>query len=111
MPETPVKPLQNRWYVSLQALHALFIVFCTGPAKVYTLRGKYRQIILRVSADNADETQSSNVIVSADRTLQVVVELVGPSLPNFFELMRHSFNQGMHPHTSHDRSGLQLLKT
>ncbi|KAF8718986.1 hypothetical protein AX14_005158 [Amanita brunnescens Koide BX004] len=45
-----------------------------GPARVYTLRGKYRQIFLRVSAENVDNIMSSNIGISADRTLDVVVE-------------------------------------
>ncbi|TRM69337.1 hypothetical protein BD626DRAFT_473709 [Schizophyllum amplum] len=45
-----------------------------GPAKVYTLRGKYRQFFLRVTADNKDESTSMNLAVSADRTMDVVVE-------------------------------------
>ncbi|KAF8633384.1 hypothetical protein AX17_004555 [Amanita inopinata Kibby_2008] len=45
-----------------------------GPARVYTLRGKYRQIFLRVSADNVDNFASANVGISPDRTLDVVVE-------------------------------------
>ncbi|KAF8622677.1 hypothetical protein AX15_006781 [Amanita polypyramis BW_CC] len=45
-----------------------------GPAKVYTLRGKYRQYFLRVSANNVDTFTSANIGISADRTLDVVVE-------------------------------------
>ncbi|KAJ6499995.1 hypothetical protein C8R47DRAFT_1109973 [Mycena vitilis] len=45
-----------------------------GPAKVYAWRGKYRQIILRVSADNQDEWVDANVVVNPDRTLEVIVE-------------------------------------
>jgi hypothetical protein len=52
-----------------------------GPARAYTLRGKYRQFFLRVSADNVDEFISANVIIQPDRTLDVVVEMVG--LPEF----------------------------
>ena len=53
-----------------------------GPARAYTLRGKYRQFFLRVSADNVDEFISANVIIQPDRTLDVVVEMVG--LPQNF---------------------------
>ncbi|KAF8161187.1 hypothetical protein B0H34DRAFT_699813 [Crassisporium funariophilum] len=49
-----------------------------GPARVYTLRGKYRQFLLRVSADNVDECISANVIIQPDRTLDVVVEMLHP---------------------------------
>ncbi|KAJ7497399.1 hypothetical protein FB451DRAFT_1211336 [Mycena latifolia] len=45
-----------------------------GPAKVYALRGKYRQIILKVTADNVDEWVTANVVVNPDRTLDVVVQ-------------------------------------
>lgn len=47
----------------------------SGPARAYVLRGKYRQIILRVSADNKDEYLSTNVAVKPDRTLDLAVEL------------------------------------
>ncbi|KAJ6587026.1 hypothetical protein DFH09DRAFT_242880 [Mycena vulgaris] len=49
-----------------------------GPAKVYALRGKYRQIILRVTADNEDEWVTANVVVNPDRTLDVVVQTALP---------------------------------
>lgn len=49
-----------------------------GPARAYTLRGKYRQFFLRVSADNVDEFRSANVIIQSDRTLDVVVEMLRP---------------------------------
>ncbi|CAL1707472.1 unnamed protein product [Somion occarium] len=45
-----------------------------GPAKVYTMRGKYRQYFLRVTADGVTDCQSSNLKVSKDRTLEVFVE-------------------------------------
>lgn len=47
-----------------------------GPAKVYTLRGEYRQFFLRVSADNRDEFISTNLAIKPDRVLDVVVEEV-----------------------------------
>ncbi|KAJ6499198.1 hypothetical protein C8R45DRAFT_981507 [Mycena sanguinolenta] len=49
-----------------------------GPAKLFTLRGKYRQLILKVTADNQDEYVEANVNVDPLRTLEVVVE-TGPS--------------------------------
>ncbi|TFK23180.1 hypothetical protein FA15DRAFT_476916 [Coprinopsis marcescibilis] len=53
-----------------------------GPARVYTLRGKYRQVLLRVDASNRDEYASVNVAVHRDRTLDVVIEpLPTPGLP------------------------------
>jgi len=52
--------------------------FHSGPARVHTLRGKYRQFVLRVTADNKDEIVSANVQISADRTLDLTVEMVIP---------------------------------
>ncbi|KAG6879671.1 hypothetical protein C0992_013207 [Termitomyces sp. T32_za158] len=49
-----------------------------GPAKVYTLRGKYRQFFLRVSTDNRDEFISTNLAIKPDRVLDVVVEELLP---------------------------------
>ena len=45
-----------------------------GPAKVFTMRGKYRQIFLRVSADGEETTRSANLKVEANKTLSIVVE-------------------------------------
>lgn len=42
------------------------------------MRGKYRQFILRVTAGNMDEIVSANVPVSADRTVNLIVEMVIP---------------------------------
>ncbi|KAJ7722135.1 hypothetical protein DFH07DRAFT_760116, partial [Mycena maculata] len=47
-----------------------------GPAKIYTFRGKYRQMILKVTADNEDQWVTANVVVDPHRTLDVVVETV-----------------------------------
>ncbi|KDR75794.1 hypothetical protein GALMADRAFT_248499 [Galerina marginata CBS 339.88] len=53
-----------------------------GPAKAYTLRGKYRQFILRVSSKNVDEFLSANVVIQPDRTLDLIVEtLLPPGAP------------------------------
>ncbi|KAF9529415.1 hypothetical protein CPB83DRAFT_812263 [Crepidotus variabilis] len=49
-----------------------------GPARAFTMRGKYRQFILRVTADNKDEFVSANVAISAQKTLDVMVELLHP---------------------------------
>ncbi|KAF9024856.1 hypothetical protein BDZ89DRAFT_1068792 [Hymenopellis radicata] len=46
-----------------------------GPAKVYTMRGRYRQFFLRVSEDNKDETMPANLSITPDRTIEVVVEV------------------------------------
>jgi len=48
----------------------------SGPARAFTLRGAYRQFILRVSAENVDEFGSTNVIVQPDKTLNLVIETV-----------------------------------
>ncbi|OJA17834.1 hypothetical protein AZE42_03326 [Rhizopogon vesiculosus] len=45
-----------------------------GPARVYTLRGKYRQFFMRVGADNILEAEPCNLGVSKECTLEVVVE-------------------------------------
>ncbi|KAG6903023.1 hypothetical protein C0995_007456 [Termitomyces sp. Mi166 len=49
-----------------------------GPARVYTLRGKYRQFFLRVSADNRDEFISTHLAIKPDKVLDVVVEELLP---------------------------------
>lgn len=45
-----------------------------GPAKVLTMRGKYRQTFLRVSAEGEETSQSANLKVETDRTLSIIVE-------------------------------------
>ncbi|GLB37520.1 hypothetical protein LshimejAT787_0405710 [Lyophyllum shimeji] len=45
-----------------------------GPARVYTMRGKYRQFFLRVTAENVDEFISTHLAIKPDRMLDVVVE-------------------------------------
>lgn len=47
-----------------------------GPAKVYTLRGKYRQYFLRVNANGEAEYGPANLRVEKDRTLLVVIEAI-----------------------------------
>jgi hypothetical protein len=42
------------------------------------MRGKYRQFILRVTAENSDEIVSASVPVSAERTVNLIVEVVIP---------------------------------
>ena len=69
----------NRWYTFLIIFSGtMLIVYLSGPARVYTMRGKYRQFILRVTAENKDKIVSANVPVSAERTLKLTVELVSP---------------------------------
>lgn len=43
---------------------------------MYTLRGRFRQFFLRVSADNEDKWDSANIVVTPQRTLEVFVEEV-----------------------------------
>nr|GAT56791.1 predicted protein [Mycena chlorophos] len=52
-----------------------------GPAKVFVLRGKYRQVILRVNEYNEDNWVRGNVVIKPDRTLEVVVERDNPPPP------------------------------
>lgn len=47
-----------------------------GPAKVYAMRGRYRQFFLKVTEDNKDETAPANLSISSDRTIEIVVEVV-----------------------------------
>ncbi|RDX45634.1 hypothetical protein OH76DRAFT_1357469 [Lentinus brumalis] len=51
-----------------------------GRAKVYTLRGKYKQFFLRISADGEQVCQSANLKVAPDRTLEVFIEDVGQTV-------------------------------
>ncbi|KIY72348.1 hypothetical protein CYLTODRAFT_45745 [Cylindrobasidium torrendii FP15055 ss-10] len=48
-----------------------------GPAKVYTLRGKFRQFFLRITEQNHDEAMSCELCVSSVRAIDIVVEMVG----------------------------------
>lgn len=52
------------------------LIVIQGPAKVYTLRGKYRQYFLRVNAYGEAEYGSANLRVDKDRTLQVAIEAI-----------------------------------
>jgi hypothetical protein len=52
------------------------LILLEGPAKVYTLRGKYRQYFLRVNAYGEAEYGSANLRVDKDRTLQVAIEAI-----------------------------------
>lgn len=56
--------------------HSQVLIFLEGPAKVYTLRGKYRQYFLRVNAYGGAEYGSANLRVDKDRTLQAVIEAI-----------------------------------
>ncbi|KAI0063564.1 hypothetical protein BV25DRAFT_390893 [Artomyces pyxidatus] len=52
-----------------------------GPARVYTMRDKYRQVFLRISADGVETSQSANLRVEKDRTLPVFVEIIPNGTP------------------------------
>ncbi|KAI0256153.1 hypothetical protein BJV78DRAFT_1118385 [Lactifluus subvellereus] len=58
------------------------------PAKLLTMRGKYRQTFLRVSADGEETTQSANLKVELDKTLSIVVESVRTPTANPVIAMR-----------------------
>ncbi|KAI0318458.1 hypothetical protein OF83DRAFT_1022899, partial [Amylostereum chailletii] len=45
-----------------------------GPAKVYAMRGRYRQNFLRIAPDGTETSQSANLKVQRDRTLSIFVE-------------------------------------
>jgi hypothetical protein len=47
-----------------------------GPAKVYTMRGKYRQYFLRITEQNVDQCVNANLLVSPKRVLDITVEPV-----------------------------------
>ena len=45
-----------------------------GRAKVYTMRGKYKQLFLRVLDDGQHVCQPANLKVTPERTLEIFVE-------------------------------------
>ncbi|TCD71662.1 hypothetical protein EIP91_007409 [Steccherinum ochraceum] len=45
-----------------------------GPAKVYCMRGKYKQYFLRVTAEGGNDCTPANLRITPDRTLDVFVE-------------------------------------
>ncbi|KAJ4483304.1 hypothetical protein J3R30DRAFT_1760888 [Lentinula aciculospora] len=45
-----------------------------GPARAYTMRGKYRQIFMRLQEDGTIEAKPMNICVSSERILEMVVE-------------------------------------
>ncbi|KAF8842999.1 hypothetical protein BDN67DRAFT_964880 [Paxillus ammoniavirescens] len=49
-----------------------------GPAKVYTMRGKFRQFFMRVDHHDQVQVQSAHIGVSKQRTLDVFVEAPPP---------------------------------
>ncbi|KAK7053356.1 hypothetical protein VNI00_003982 [Paramarasmius palmivorus] len=53
-----------------------------GQAKVFTMRGRYRQFFLRVKQDNSWEVSTANLSVKADRTIDIYVEK--PARPGVF---------------------------
>lgn len=48
----------------------------SGPAKVYTMRGRFRQFFMRVDQFDQLQAQSAHIGVSKERTLSVFVEAV-----------------------------------
>ncbi|KAH9978808.1 hypothetical protein BGW80DRAFT_696853 [Lactifluus volemus] len=50
-----------------------------GPAKLFTMRGKYRQTFLRISTDGEETSQSANLKVEVDKTLSIIVESISDS--------------------------------
>jgi hypothetical protein len=50
-----------------------------GPAKVYTMRGKFKQYFLRVSEDNVDQCSSANLLISPAKVLEITVTHVSAS--------------------------------
>ena len=54
-------------------LYHVLIEF-SGRAKVYTLRGKYKQYFLRISEDGEQVCQPANLKVAPDRTLEIFIE-------------------------------------
>lgn len=59
------------------SVNGMLNVLTIGPARVYSLRGKYRQILLRVTSLNEDRYASSNVVINRERVIEVVIENVG----------------------------------
>ena len=55
----------------------------TGAAKVYTLRGKYKQYFLRISADGEPICQPANLKVTPDRTVEIYIEEVSIPLSHW----------------------------
>ena len=51
-------------------------IYHLGPAKVFTMRGKYRQTFLRISAEGEETNRSANLKVNSDRTMPIIVESV-----------------------------------
>ncbi|KAH9894803.1 hypothetical protein C8Q73DRAFT_644792 [Cubamyces lactineus] len=50
-----------------------------GAAKVYTLRGKYKQYFLRITADGEPICQPANLKVTPERTVEIYIEEVSTS--------------------------------
>lgn len=53
------------------------LISSQGPAKVSTMRGKYKQIFLRVSAAGELDCKPTNIKVNPDRTMDIIIEDVG----------------------------------
>ncbi|KAJ3993322.1 hypothetical protein F5050DRAFT_740915 [Lentinula boryana] len=66
-----------------------------GPARAYTMRGKYRQIFMRQQEDGTFEAKPVNIGVSSERILEIVVE----KLPAPDELSSTSFSHDSQDNT------------
>ena len=74
------------------ALFGLIGFVRVGPAKVYTMRGKYKQYFLRVTSEGGNDCTPANLKVTRDRTMDVFVEHVScnsrTSWSSFTETLR-----------------------
>ncbi|EEB87355.1 hypothetical protein MPER_15308 [Moniliophthora perniciosa FA553] len=71
-PVDPRYPEEGYWANAEDVVEELQDSPC--PAKVYTMRGIYRQFFLRVSVDNKLEVAHANLSVNADRTIKIFIE-------------------------------------
>lgn len=55
------------------------LTFAAGPARVFALRGRFRQIVLRVTAANVYDHASTNILVNLDYTVNMIIENVRSS--------------------------------
>ncbi|ESK97141.1 hypothetical protein Moror_6362 [Moniliophthora roreri MCA 2997] len=96
-PVDPRYPEEGYWANAEDVVEELQNSPCRidGPAKVYTMRGIYRQFFLRVSVDNKLEVAHANLSASADRTIKIFIEKPAkpgqiPEPPRILRGYRHS---------------------
>lgn len=65
--------IDGRYSYALSGLH---LTKYQGPAKVYAMRGKYKQYWLRVTAEGGNDCTPVNLKVTPQRTLEVFIEHV-----------------------------------